>query len=54
VISRGSRAADADAIAGGQRRPRELVAPRKTAFVSDRDGNLEIYVMNPDGSGQHT
>ena len=22
------------------------------AFVSDRDGNLEIYVMNADGSGQ--
>jgi dipeptidyl aminopeptidase/acylaminoacyl peptidase len=25
---------------------------RKIAFVSDRDGNLEIYVMNADGSGQ--
>lgn len=24
----------------------------KIAFVSDRDGNEEIYVMNPDGSGQ--
>ena len=24
----------------------------KIAFVSDRDGNAEIYVMNPDGSGQ--
>jgi TolB protein len=24
----------------------------KIAFVSDRDGNLEIYVMNPDGTGQ--
>ena len=24
----------------------------KIAFVSDRDGNLEIYVMNADGSGQ--
>ena len=23
------------------------------AFVSDRDGNREIYAMNPDGSGQH-
>ena len=21
-------------------------------FVSKRDGNLEVYVMNPDGSGQ--
>ena len=25
---------------------------RKIVFVSDRDGNLEIYVMNADGSGQ--
>ncbi len=24
----------------------------KIAFVSDRDGNQEIYTMNPDGSGQ--
>ena len=24
----------------------------KIAFVSDRDGNHEIYVMNADGSGQ--
>ncbi|MDY7080437.1 MAG: hypothetical protein SXV54_26450 [Chloroflexota bacterium] len=24
----------------------------RIAFVSDRDGNLEIYVMNADGSGQ--
>jgi len=24
----------------------------KIAFASDRDGNWEIYVMNPDGSGQ--
>jgi Tol biopolymer transport system component len=24
----------------------------KIAFASDRDGNSEIYVMNPDGSGQ--
>ena len=26
---------------------------RKIVFVSDRDGNFEIYVMNADGSGQH-
>ena len=24
----------------------------KIAFASDRDGNREIYVMEPDGSGQ--
>jgi len=24
----------------------------KIAFQSDRDGNAEIYVMKPDGSGQ--
>ena len=24
----------------------------KIVFTSDRDGNSEIYVMNPDGSGQ--
>jgi Tol biopolymer transport system component len=24
---------------------------RRIAFVSNRDGNLEIYVMNADGSG---
>ena len=27
---------------------------RKIVFVSDRDGNLEIYVMNADGSGRET
>ncbi|MEX1255270.1 MAG: cohesin domain-containing protein [Dehalococcoidia bacterium] len=27
-------------------------APTKIAFLSDRDGNSEIYVMNEDGSGQ--
>lgn len=27
-------------------------APGRIAFVSDRDGNLEIYSMNPDGSNQ--
>jgi TolB protein len=25
---------------------------KKIAFASDRDGNSEIYVMNPDGTGQ--
>jgi Tol biopolymer transport system component len=27
---------------------------RKIAFVSDRDGNSEIYVMNANGSGQRS
>ena len=26
-------------------------AKSKIAFVSDRDGNFEIYIMNADGSG---
>ena len=30
----------------------EVVPPSKIAFLSDRDGNWEIYVMNDDGSGQ--
>ncbi len=29
-----------------------VVAPEGIAFSSNRDGNDEIYVMNPDGSGQ--
>jgi hypothetical protein len=27
-------------------------ATAKIAFVSDRDGNGEVYVMNDDGTGQ--
>ena len=27
-------------------------APERIAFLSDRDGNFEVYVMNADGSGQ--
>ena len=36
-------------------RPAEAAFPGmngKIAFRSDRDGNLEVYVMNPDGSDQ--
>ena len=34
-------------------REAELVGVgRRIAFQSDRDGNDEVYVMNPDGSGQ--
>ena len=28
----------------------EKPAPQRIAFESDRDGNFEIYVMNPDGT----
>jgi Tol biopolymer transport system component len=31
--------------------PAHITAGSKIAFVSDRDGNSEIYTMNPDGSG---
>ncbi|RKU20595.1 hypothetical protein C6500_08510 [Candidatus Poribacteria bacterium] len=30
----------------------EAPATAKIAFTSDRDGNHEIYIMNPDGTGQ--
>ena len=30
----------------------KLASPYRIAFVSDRDGNMEIYVMNADGSSQ--
>ena len=32
--------------------PMICVAQEKIAFASNRDGNYEIYAMNPDGSGQ--
>ena len=32
--------------------PAVLSAQEKIAFQSQRDGNPEVYVMNPDGSGQ--
>jgi TolB protein len=28
------------------------LSPEKILFVSNRDGNAQIYIMNPDGSGQ--
>ena len=34
------------------REPAQSGRGGKIAFVSDRDGNQEIYVMNADGSGQ--
>ena len=51
----GSRLLDSDP---GKPTPRDVQTPawspdgRKLAFVSRRDGNTEIYVMNADGSGQ--
>ncbi|MDE0426583.1 MAG: hypothetical protein OXN25_17160 [Candidatus Poribacteria bacterium] len=30
----------------------QMPATEKIVFVSNRDGNSEIYIMNPDGSGQ--
>jgi hypothetical protein len=32
--------------------PRIAAEQGKIAFISNRDGNFEIYVMNPDGSNQ--
>jgi dipeptidyl aminopeptidase/acylaminoacyl peptidase len=40
------------AIAAGEAGAAFPGANGKIAFVSDRDGNAEIYVMNPDGTGQ--
>ncbi len=37
---------------GGGDDDSSIVAPGRIAFVSDRDGNQEIYVMNADGSAQ--
>jgi Tol biopolymer transport system component len=34
------------------RRPSWSPDGRRIAFVSERDGNNEVYVMNADGSGQ--
>lgn len=36
----------------GTRSSTLVAPPEKIAFSSNRDGNDEIYVMNPDGSGQ--
>jgi Tol biopolymer transport system component len=38
------------AACGGEKEP--APAAGKIAFASDRDGNIEVYVMNDDGSGQ--
>ncbi len=31
--------------------PPDAPLPAQIAFATDRDGNLEIYAMNPDGTG---
>ena len=41
-----------DGSTGGIPLPVAPAIPPRIAFTSDRDGNLEIYVMKPDGSGQ--
>ena len=47
------RAAAADAHGAGQLQPSSWSPDgRKILFVSERDGNFEVYVMNPDGSGR--
>ena len=43
---------DADGNAAWDSRPSWAPGGRKIAFVSDRDGRPEAYVMNADGSGQ--
>jgi len=37
---------------GSDSRPRFSPDGSKIAFVSNRDGNSEIYIMNSDGSNQ--
>ncbi len=48
VAQRQSGAAQGDQLAPDANAPEPT---GKIAFASDRDGNFEIYVMNPDGSG---
>ena len=38
--------------AAGEDSPAWSPDRRKIAFLSDRDGNPEVYVMNADGTGQ--
>ena len=46
------RGSDLRAGLDDQRRPGWSPDGRRIAFVSKRDGNDEVYVMNADGSGQ--
>ena len=49
---RRQRAAEPDAQPGADGNPAWSPDGRKIAFATKRDGNLEVYVMNADGSGQ--
>ena len=48
----------AAAVAADVQNPEQIYGPtwspdgRKIAFLSDRDGTREVYVMNADGTGQ--
>jgi Tol biopolymer transport system component len=59
-LHRIARAGKDRAISSGQRVGPRAPGPvwsrdgRKIAFGSERDGNVELYVMNPDGSDQRT
>ena len=43
---------DAEGVGGNSAAGLGPADGEKSSFVSNRDGNLEVYVMNADGSGQ--
>ena len=51
-VRRGHRTRVSQAIAFAAPSPAWSPDGRRIAFVSNRDGNFEVYVMNADGSGQ--